>query len=217
MVPASLVAWRSASLKYAGTVMTASVTGSPRYASASRLSLPRMRALISCAVYFLSSIVVVQSVPMWRLTDEMVRSTLVTAWRLATSPTSTSPVLENATTDGVVRDPLRVRDDRGLAALEGGDHGVGGAEVDADCSCHVRAFLPEPRGLLLRGVLDVLSPPGSSLRRRRVVRQVEAGEVESAGLNLDALVVVPARSDPGTKAAASSAAARWPASWAATT
>ncbi len=30
MRPASLVAWRWASLKYAGTVMTASVTGSPR-------------------------------------------------------------------------------------------------------------------------------------------------------------------------------------------
>ena len=29
-VPASLVAWRWASLKYAGTVITASVTGSPR-------------------------------------------------------------------------------------------------------------------------------------------------------------------------------------------
>ena len=77
--PASLVAWRSASLKYAGTVITASVTGSPRYSSASRLSLPRMRAEISCAVYFLSSMSTAQSVPMWRLTEEMVRSTLVTA------------------------------------------------------------------------------------------------------------------------------------------
>src|SRR6478609_9991613 len=35
----------------------------------------------------------------------MVRSTLVTAWRLATSPTSTSPPLAKATTEGVVRDP----------------------------------------------------------------------------------------------------------------
>src|SRR6476661_4847208 len=42
---------------------------------------------------------------MWRLTDRMVRSTLVTAWRLAISPTSTSPPLENATTEGVVRPP----------------------------------------------------------------------------------------------------------------
>jgi hypothetical protein len=30
-----------------------------------------------------------------------------------------------------------VRDDGGLAALEDGDDRVGGAEVDADCSCHV--------------------------------------------------------------------------------
>src|SRR6478735_4060132 len=42
---------------------------------------------------------------MWRLTERIVRSTLVTACRLATSPTSTSPLLENATTDGVVRPP----------------------------------------------------------------------------------------------------------------
>src|SRR5215510_3540969 len=35
----------------------------------------------------------------------MVRSTLVTAWRLATSPTRTSPFLAKATTDGVVRAP----------------------------------------------------------------------------------------------------------------
>src|SRR6478752_6770732 len=42
---------------------------------------------------------------MWRLTERMVRSTLVTAWRLATSPTSTSPFLEKATTEGVVRPP----------------------------------------------------------------------------------------------------------------
>src|SRR6478736_2732095 len=46
-----------------------------------------------------------QLVPMWRLTDRMVRSTLVTACRLATSPTSTSPFLANATMDGVVREP----------------------------------------------------------------------------------------------------------------
>src|SRR6266511_4018411 len=43
--------------------------------------------------------------PMWRLIERNVRSGLVIAWRLATSPTRTSPVLENATTDGVVRAP----------------------------------------------------------------------------------------------------------------
>ena len=46
-----------------------------------------------------------QFVPMWRLTERIVRSGLVMAWRLATSPTRTSPSLEKATTDGVVREP----------------------------------------------------------------------------------------------------------------
>src|SRR6187399_350533 len=64
-----------------------------------------MRALISCGVYFLSSISTDQSVPISRLTERMVRSTLVTAWFLAGWPTSTSPLRANATTDGVVREP----------------------------------------------------------------------------------------------------------------
>ena len=64
-----------------------------------------VRAEISWLVYVLPSISIVQSVPMWRLTERIVRSGLVIAWRLATSPTSTSPPLEKATTDGVVRDP----------------------------------------------------------------------------------------------------------------
>src|SRR6476661_6176056 len=46
-----------------------------------------------------------QLVPMWRLTERIVRSGFVIAWRFATSPTSTSPVFENATTEGVVRAP----------------------------------------------------------------------------------------------------------------
>src|SRR6478752_2204582 len=64
-----------------------------------------MRALISCDWYALPSMSIFQSVPMWRFTDRIVRSGLVIAWRFATSPTRTSPVLENATTDGVVRPP----------------------------------------------------------------------------------------------------------------
>src|SRR5438067_11751809 len=64
-----------------------------------------MRALISCAVYFFPSISTFQLVPMWRFTERMVRSGLVMAWRLATSPTRTSPVLEKPTTEGVVRPP----------------------------------------------------------------------------------------------------------------
>src|SRR5687767_7093864 len=40
-----------------------------------------------------------------RLMEKMVFSGLVTAWRLATWPTRRSPVLVNATTDGVSRLP----------------------------------------------------------------------------------------------------------------
>ncbi len=43
--------------------------------------------------------------PMKRLTLKMVFSGLVTACRLATVPTSRSPVFEKPTTDGVVRPP----------------------------------------------------------------------------------------------------------------
>ena len=65
-----------------------------------------VRALISWGAYFLPSISsLFQFSPMYRLTDRKVRSGLVMAWRLATSPTSTSPALLNATTDGVVRAP----------------------------------------------------------------------------------------------------------------
>jgi hypothetical protein len=64
-----------------------------------------MRAEISCAVYFLPSMSTVQFVPICRLTERMVRSGLVMAWRLATSPTRTSALFEKATTDGVVRPP----------------------------------------------------------------------------------------------------------------
>src|SRR2546430_34512 len=42
---------------------------------------------------------------MCRLTERTVRSTFVTAWFFAGWPTSTSPFLANATTDGVVREP----------------------------------------------------------------------------------------------------------------
>src|SRR6476659_4278776 len=42
---------------------------------------------------------------MCRLIERNVRSGLVIAWRLATSPTRTSPDFEKATTDGGVREP----------------------------------------------------------------------------------------------------------------
>ena len=64
-----------------------------------------MRAEISGAVIVLPPSSVVQSVPMWRLTDDTVFLTFMTAWRLAMSPMSESPFLLTATTDGVVRAP----------------------------------------------------------------------------------------------------------------
>jgi len=53
ILPASLVAWRWASLKYAGTVMTASVTFSPRDFPASSASFRSTCALISSGAYCL--------------------------------------------------------------------------------------------------------------------------------------------------------------------
>ena len=50
IVPASFVAWRWLSSKYAGTVMTAFWTGSPTNASASFLIFCRMNAEICCGL-----------------------------------------------------------------------------------------------------------------------------------------------------------------------
>ncbi len=86
--------------------MTAWDTESPRYASASRFSLPRICALISCAVHALPSTSTDHDLsPMWRLTERIVRSGFVMACRLATSPTRISPFFAKPTTDGVVRAP----------------------------------------------------------------------------------------------------------------
>src|SRR5436305_1008248 len=127
ILPASFVAWRWSSLKYAGTVMTALSTVSPRYASASVFSLPRIIALISGGENCLppastraspfgpettlygtidSSVFTSASLrPMKRLIEKTVFCGLVTACRLATVPTRRSPDCVNATTDGVVRPP----------------------------------------------------------------------------------------------------------------
>ena len=127
ILPASLVASRCALLKYAGTVTTASVTGSPRYASASVFSFWRIIAEISGGAYSLLSAltrtspfvpwrtsygtIVISSVtssnlrPMNRLIEKTVFCGFVTCWRLAGGPTSRCPSFVNATTDGVVRPP----------------------------------------------------------------------------------------------------------------
>jgi hypothetical protein len=59
------------------------------------------------------------------------------AWQAA--PTKRSPVLENATTEGVVRAPSAVRDHHRFAALDDGDAGVGGSEVNSDDFRHGRS------------------------------------------------------------------------------
>ena len=111
--------------------MTASVIVSPKRVSASALSLPRIMAEISgglnCLVSpstststaaspldafttlygmrFISSPISSNLRPMNRFTEKIVFCGLVTAWRLAASPTNRSPFLANATTEGVVRRP----------------------------------------------------------------------------------------------------------------
>ena len=111
--------------------MTASVTFSPRYASASLFSFWRIIALISGGLKVLSlpSLTTMPSDfgslitsygtrpllrctsgsskrrPMKRLMLKTVFSGLVIACRLATWPTSRSPLFGKATTDGVVRPP----------------------------------------------------------------------------------------------------------------
>src|SRR5688500_3167722 len=111
--------------------MTASVTFSPRYASASDFSFWRIMALISGGLKCLplassttmpsdfgsfvtsyGTSVLLRCTsgssnrrPMKRLMLKMVFSGLVMACRFATWPTSRSPLLAKATTDGVMRPP----------------------------------------------------------------------------------------------------------------
>src|SRR5919106_5893545 len=111
--------------------MTASVTFSPRYASASLFSFWRIMALISggLKLFSLPSLTTTpsdlgsfstwygtrslerwtssssQRRPMKRLMLKIVFSGLVIAWRLATWPTRRSPLLAKPTTDGVTRPP----------------------------------------------------------------------------------------------------------------
>ena len=107
--------------------MTASVTGSPRNASASVRSFCRIIALISGGAYslspaftrtspfgvsstsygtiFISSETSPNLRPMKRLMEKIVFCGFVTCWRFAGAPTSRWPSRVNATTDGVVRPP----------------------------------------------------------------------------------------------------------------
>src|SRR3712207_2539563 len=122
MRPASLVAWRWSSLKYAGTVMTAESTDSPRYASASAFSFCRIIAEISGGEYCLpppstrasppgpettlygtidsSSRTSASLRPLKRLIEATVFRELMSACRLAALPTKIDPSDVHATHDG---------------------------------------------------------------------------------------------------------------------
>ena len=69
---------------------------------------------------------------MKRLIEKTVFSGFVTACRLATWPTSRSPFLEKATTEGVVRLPSGLVRTRRAVALHDRHHRVRRAQVDAD-------------------------------------------------------------------------------------
>ena len=144
-------------------MITASETGSPRYASASAFSFWRIIALISGGAYCLPSAVtrtspfgplstsygtiVISSVtssnlrPMKRLIEKIVLVGFVTCCRRAGAPTSRWPSFVNATTDGVVRPPSAFGMTVGLAALEHGHARVGRAQIDADGLCHTCSCL----------------------------------------------------------------------------
>ena len=100
MVPASLVAWRWLSSKYAGTVITTFSIGSPTNASASFFIFWRINAETCWGLYSLSKTLKVSSEPIFLLAATIVLSGLVTDCLLAGSPTKSSPSLLNATTDG---------------------------------------------------------------------------------------------------------------------
>src|SRR5215467_2501333 len=101
-----------------------------------------MNALICCAVNFLSSILIDQLVPICHLT-----------------------VLGERDDGRRGARALRVRDDRGLAAFENRDDGVGRPEVYAYRSCHVSI----PCCVVGLGAL----PAGSSSGRKRPAKRTK--------------------------------------------
>ena len=166
-MPASLVAWRWSSLKYAGTVMTALSTVSPRYASASAFSFCRIIALISGGAYslspspaftftrasplgpettskgtiFSSSLTSASLRPMKRLIEKTVFSGFVTACRLAGRAYEALATLRERDDRGGGARALGVLDHGGLAALEDGHARVGRAQIDTDRLAHPKLLL----------------------------------------------------------------------------
>src|SRR6266699_7051034 len=101
--PASLVALRSSSPKYAGTVTTTSLAGWPSARAASLARLRRIWLDTADAEYSCPCAAKRQSAsPMCRLTSEATSSGRILACRLACTPTTTSVGESNSTTDGVV-------------------------------------------------------------------------------------------------------------------
>ncbi len=72
-----------------------------------------------------------------RLIENIVFPGLVMACRLAIWPTKRSPLLVNATTEGVVRAPSWFAMTVGWPASNDGDRGVGGAQIDTEDFPHV--------------------------------------------------------------------------------
>src|SRR5215510_14869423 len=142
-----------------------------------------MRAEISCAVYFFPSMSIVQAVPMWRLTDRIVRSGLVIAWRLATSPTSTSPDFEKATTEGVVRLPSEL-----------------GITTGSPASRNETTELVVPRSMPT--ALGMVGSPCVGMKVHRRSKSPTRIEVERwIGNFYDKAVEVPARTSPSLASA----------------
>src|SRR5690606_2732228 len=124
---------------------------------------------------------------MWRLTEEMVRSTLVTACRLATSPTSTSPDLLNATTDVVVRDTSA------LAMTVGSP-----PSRTATTELVVPRSIPTARAMCARSFVRIAGACRAGLESyalksalRRAQHQIESAELESVWLNYSSASFVP--------------------------
>ena len=160
ILPASLVAWRWLSLKYAGTVITASVTSSPRCSSAISLRLRSTCAEISGGV----------NSPAFGLDAGHAAGALghlvghladlgghlgvhaahepldrVDGVRRVGHGLALGQQADQALAVLVPRDHRRggaiaflVLDDLGLLALHDGDHAVGGAEIDSDDLAHGR-------------------------------------------------------------------------------
>jgi hypothetical protein len=133
--------------------MTAWVTVSPRYASASRLSFISVRALISCGVYFLPSMSIALPVGAHVALDAA-DGAIGVGDGLALGHLAHEHLAGLGERDhrrgGAAA--LGVGDDDRVAGLEDGDDGVGGAEVDTDCLGHL-----EPPGAAIgpRTVLNV--------------------------------------------------------------